>query len=137
MGSHGQLGMLIKKVQHGHHRALDAAFAPLGISLVQWNALREIDWNPGCSQHHLAERTFNSEQAMGTLLSRLQRMALIQRGPGAGRAQAHQLTPRGLALLRDGQKIRMDVLVRSLAPLSETERVTLGRLLSKISGEPA
>jgi hypothetical protein len=37
--------------------------------LVQWNALREIERNPGCSQHRLAERTFNSDQAFGSLLT--------------------------------------------------------------------
>jgi DNA-binding MarR family transcriptional regulator len=136
-GSHEQLGWLIKKVQHGHHRALDAALAGLGLSLVQWNALREIDRNPGCSQHQLAELTFNSDQALGTLLGRLQRLAYIRRSKGSGRAQAHQLTPRGRALLEEGQKIRTMVLGKSLGPLSSEERTELDRLLSKISEWPA
>ncbi len=65
------LGLLIKTVQHRHHRTLDAKLAPLGVSLVQWSALREIDRHPGVSMHRLAELTFNSDQAFGTLATRL------------------------------------------------------------------
>src|SRR5579859_1946204 len=42
-----QLGWLVKRLQHRHHRVLDENLTPLGVSLVQWNALREIDRNPG------------------------------------------------------------------------------------------
>jgi DNA-binding MarR family transcriptional regulator len=133
-GSLEQLGWLIKKVQHGHHRALDAALAPLGVSLVQWNALREIDRHPGCSQHQLAEATFNSDQALGTLLGRLHRMGLILRERGSGRAQVHQLTQRGIEMLEKGGKIRAGVLGKSLGALSAAEGVELGRLLSKVGG---
>ena len=77
----------------------------MGTSHVQWNALRTIERNPGCSQHQLAERTLNSDQAFGTLLTRLQAGALVERRPGAGRAAIHQLTPRGKALLSDGQRV--------------------------------
>ena len=56
------LALLIKQAQHRHHQALDTALTPLGISLVQWNALREIHRHPDSSQHRLAELTFNSDQ---------------------------------------------------------------------------
>ena len=104
------LGWLIKRVQHGHHRALDARLAPLGLSLVQWNALREIDRHPGCSQLQLAEWTFNSAQALGTLVTRLLALGLVERRPGKGRATVHRLTPRGQALLREGQVVMSRVL---------------------------
>jgi DNA-binding MarR family transcriptional regulator len=127
------LGWLIKRIQYGHHRALDKHLAPLGVSLVQWNALREIERNPGRSQHHLAECTFNSDQAFGTLLVRLQAAGWIERRPGAGRATIHKLTPKGQALLRDGQKIMSEVTSASFAPLRKDERQTLARLLTKVA----
>jgi DNA-binding MarR family transcriptional regulator len=126
------LGLLIKKVQHRHHRALDARLGSLGISLVQWNALREIDRNPGSSQLRLAELTFNSAQAFGTLTTRLLRMGWVERRPGEGRATVHALTPKGKTLLRQGRELYLEVLLTSFAPLDEDERAVLMRLLTKM-----
>jgi DNA-binding MarR family transcriptional regulator len=126
------LGWLVKRVQYGHHRALDKKLAVLGLSLVQWNALREIERNPGCSQRKLAEQTFNSDQALGTLLSRLLAAGLVERRPGPGRATLHQLTSKGEVLLREGQKIMSDVVNASFSPLNKHERQELTRLLSKV-----
>ena len=128
------LGWLIKKIQHGHHRALDKNLAPLGISLIQWNALREIERNPGASQHQLAERTFNSDQSFGSLATRLQTAGLIERYPGRGRANLLRLVKKGDVLLQEGQKIMTAVVTASFAPLDQTEREELARLLTKISG---
>ena len=128
------LGWLIKRIQHGHHRALDKELAPIGVSLVQWNALREIDRNPGSSQHSLAEATFNSDQAFGTLLNRLIAASLIERGAGAGRAVVHRLTRKGKATLRGGQKIMFAVTHASFGALDDEERDTLAHLLSKVLG---
>ena len=126
------LGLSIKRLQHRHHRAMEIRLAPLGVSLVQWNALREIDRNPGASQHRLAELTFNSDQAFGTLISRLLRLKLVERRPGAGRATLHRLTSKGEALLRQGRGPFLGVLANSFAPLNEEERVALMSLLEKL-----
>lgn len=126
------LGWLIKRIQHGHHRALDKQLAPIGVSLVQWNALREIDRNPGCSQHHLAELTFNSDQAFGTLLNRLHAAGLIEARASVGRATVHRLTTKGKAMLRNGQRIMFAVTDSSFSVLNDAERGTLARLLSKV-----
>jgi DNA-binding MarR family transcriptional regulator len=126
------IGLLIKRVQHRHHREIDASLTAVGISLVQWNALREIDRNPGASMHRLAELSFNSDQAFGTLTTRLLRVGLIERLQGPGRVTNHRLTPKGGDLLRKGQKLMMKVLALSFAPLDEEERDTLGRLLAKL-----
>ena len=126
------LGWLIKRVQYGHHRVLDKRLALLGVSLVQWNALREIERNPGCSQHQLAERTFNSDQAFGSLLTRLLAAAWIERRPGTGRATIHRLTPSGRSLLLDGQRIMSEVISASFGPLSKHERQMLARILTKV-----
>ncbi len=127
-----RLGWLIKCIQHSHHRTLDAKLAPLDISLVQWNALREIDRNPGCSQHQLAERTFNSDQSFGTLVRRLLARGLVEQRPGFGRATIHRLTPKGQTMLRAGQKIMSEVVAESFAPLEVSEREKLSRLLEKV-----
>jgi len=126
------LGLLVKRLHHAHHRALDAGLLALGVSLVQWNALREIERHAGCSQHELAELTFNSDQAFGTLATRLSVRGLVERRPGLGRAMLHRLTPKGKALLRAGQKVMSSVVGASFGPLGKAERCELARLLNKV-----
>jgi len=130
------LGLAIKTIQWRHHRALDSQLLPLGISLVQWNALREINRNPGCSAHRLSELTFNSAQAFGTLLTRLQQLGFVERLPGPGRANTHRLTPGGKAMLAKGQEVLHGVLSASFASLSREERATLSQLLDKLLAQP-
>ena len=132
------LGWLIKRLQYRHHRALDKGLAHLGVSLVQWNALREIQRNPGLPQRQLAERTFNSDQAFGTLATRLQAAGMVERQAGPRRAIVHHLTAKGQALLNAGQKVMSEVVGTSFAPLTQQERGELARLLLKtVDGESA
>ena len=126
------LGLLVKKAQHRQHRALEAQLAPLGVSLVQWNALREIDRNPGSTMHGLAELTFNSDQAFGTLVTRLMKLGLVERQPGQGRAMIHSLTPAGTAKLHQCQQVVPRVTSQNFAPLSEADRKELSRLLTAL-----
>lgn len=126
------LGLLIKRIQDRHHRALDAGLAPLGVTLVQWNALREIDRHPASSQHRLAELTFNSDQAFGALASRLLQRGLVERHQGEGRAVVHRLTPEGQSLHHRGRDILVGVATASFAPLTDEECETLTHLLDKL-----
>lgn len=128
------LGLLIKKAQHRHHRLMDTELSQLGLSLVQWNALREIGRNPGASMHALAELTFNSDQAFGTLTTRLQRAGLIERSQGPGRVNHHRLTPKGEALRKAGATLASAVLAKSFTPLTGGERDVLAALLTKLVG---
>ena len=130
------LALLIKQAQHRHHQALDAALAPLGISLVQWNALREIHRHPDSSQHRLAELTFNSDQSFGRLTTRLQKLKLVTRRLGVGRAHIHQLTEKGETLFHQGRQRVLDVFTRSFVPLDSQERALLTDLLVKLLASP-
>ena len=65
------LGQAIKQAQYRNHRTMDAALHEVGVSLVQWDALRAIDRMPSASGHDLAVATFQSDQAFGTLANRL------------------------------------------------------------------
>ena len=133
------LGLLIKHIQHRNFRLLEAKLAPLGISMIQWNALRTIDRHPGVCMHRLATLTFNSDQAFGALATRLRRLGLIERQPGAGRATRHRLTSKGESLLQAGRALVQEVLSQTFAPLSEDERTMLTGLLAKLleDGYPA
>src|SRR5262245_19996129 len=127
------VGLAVKRVQHTHHRAADAWLsADLGISLVQWDALRHIDRNPDSSLHRLAELTFQTDQSFGALAARLVRRGLVERVPGPGRALRHRLTPAGAELLCKGGALMDGVLAESFQPLSAAELATLHDLLAKL-----
>jgi DNA-binding MarR family transcriptional regulator len=127
-----KLGLAIKRTQWRHHRALDRRISAVGISLVQWDALRQIDLNPGASMHLLAELTFQSDQSFGTLATRLIDRGLVARQAGAGRKQLHVLTERGKELLEAGRAVQRQVMSESFAPLNRNERATLLSLLERL-----
>ncbi len=126
------LGLRIKYVQHRTLRVLEAKLAPLGISMIQWNALRAIDRHAEVSMHRLAVLTFNSDQAFGTLTTRMRRLGLVKRRRGAGRTTIHSLTPKGETLLQSGRALVQEVLAHTFSPLSDAECKTLSALLARL-----
>jgi DNA-binding MarR family transcriptional regulator len=130
------IGLSVKRLQMRHHRALDASLAPLGVSLVQWDALRHLDENRGASLHDLALLTFQSDQAFGTLAGRMIQRGLIERVPGPGRAVRHQLTDKGRSLREQGTAIVERVLKESFASLSPDDLAVLDRILMRVLDQP-
>lgn len=130
-----ELARVIKQAQYRQHRTLDSRLAPLGVTLVQWDALRAISRHPNASAHRLAQLTFQTDQSFGALAGRLQALGWIDRVTGSGRAIRHRLTDTGEALLREGQPVYDAVLAQSFAPLLLTERATLYDLLRRLVQE--
>src|SRR2546429_1285268 len=116
-----EVALPVKRVQHRHHRALSAALADLGISLVQWDTLRHLHRNPDASLHDLAQLTFQTDQSFGTLAARMVERGLIERLPGPGRAIRHRITEAGEAIRREGQRRVAKVQKRSLAVLTQEQ----------------
>jgi DNA-binding MarR family transcriptional regulator len=129
MTPNAEIGLAIKRLQVRHHRAANAALAPLGLSIVQWDALRHLHRNPDASLHDLAQLTFQTDQSFGTLAARMIDRGLIERVPGPGRAVKHRLTAKGEALQEDGQRLLDGVLERSFAPLTPQQLAHLDELL--------
>lgn len=127
------LGQTIKRAQYRNHRTMDAALRELGVTLVQWDALRAIERMPGASGHDLAVATFQSDQAFGTLANRLDQRGLIARTAGHGRRIEHTLTDEGRQILVDGHAIAGSVLADLFSPLAEEDRATLLRLLRTLT----
>jgi DNA-binding MarR family transcriptional regulator len=130
------IGLSVKRLQMRHHRAIDAGLAPLGISLVQWDALRHLEENPSASLHDLALLTFQSDQSFGTLAGRMIQRGLIERVAGPGRAVRHRLTDRGRSLRREGDAIVERVLRESFANLTAQELSVLDGLLLRVLAQP-
>ncbi len=126
------LGLAVKRLQVKHHRAVNAALAPLGITIVQWDALRHLEENPGASLHDLAQLTFQTDQAFGTLAARMESRGLIERTEAPGRAVRMRLTSTGQELHARGAEIVDSVLARSFAPLGAADRAELERLLAAL-----
>lgn len=133
---HSEIGRKIKRLQINHHRSIDAALRPLGLSLAQWDALRHISENPRASLHDLAQLTFQSDQACGTLANRMIERGLIERIDAPGRAAQHKLTGRGEDALKQAAVVVDNIIVESLSPLSVTEREAFGGYLDRVLREP-
>lgn len=126
------LGLAVKRAQYRNHRAMDEALREVGVTLVQWDALRAIERMPNASAHDLALATFQSDQAFGTLATRLVSRGLIARTAGRGRRIEHTLTESGHAALEAGERISTDVLGQLFSPLSARQHEALAGLLEKL-----
>jgi DNA-binding MarR family transcriptional regulator len=131
-----EVGLLVKRVQYRHHRALTAALADLGISLVQWDTLRHLHQHPGASLHDLARMTFQTDQAFGTLAARMVERGLIERVPAPGRAIRHRITDKGEVIRSEGDRRVAAVLERSFAGLTAGQREQVSALLELVLQEP-
>lgn len=129
------LGQTIKRAQYRNHRTMDAALQDVGISLVQWDALRAIERMPHASGHDLAVATFQSDQSFGTLANRLLARGLITRSAGRGRRLEHALTDAGRAALQDGYQVASGVLDELFAPLDEDRRAALLEALQALTAD--
>jgi DNA-binding MarR family transcriptional regulator len=127
-----EIGLSVKRLQIRHHRAIDTALAPLGVSLVQWDALRHLNQNPSASLHDLAQLTFQTDQSFGALAARMVDRGLIERVDGPGRAVRHRLTATGKEVHKAGEAVVDDVLAGSFAPLSAEQLSTFDELLSQL-----
>ncbi|OQR65602.1 MarR family transcriptional regulator [Streptomyces maremycinicus] len=127
------LGHAIKRAQYRNHRAADTALREIGVTLVQWDALRAIDRMPDASGHELAVATFQSDQAFGTLANRLVARGLIARSAGRGRRLEHTLTDSGRAALEAGRQLMAGALRELFAPLDEAQRLALLQTLQLLT----
>lgn len=127
-----ETGLWVKRLQMQHQRAANTALDPLGLTIVQWDALRHLQANPDASLHDLAVLTFQSDQSMGALAARLVTGGHVARVPGPGRAVHHELTDTGTALCTEATAVMDTVLARSFAPLTPTQLHTLDKLLQRL-----
>ena len=127
-----ETGLWVKRLQMQHQRAANEALESLGLTIVQWDALRHLHAEPGASLHDLAQLTFQTDQSMGALAVRLVAHGLVRRRSGPGRAVRHDLTEKGAALQNEGAVIMRSVLAASFAPLSPAELETLDEFLRRL-----
>ncbi|WP_062464721.1 MarR family winged helix-turn-helix transcriptional regulator [Demequina soli] len=127
-----ELGVLLKGAQSVLHLRMDECLRPLGLSVSQYACLHHLHQAPGITASDLARRAFVSRQAMSVLLQGLERQGLVARAEEQGprRERAMSLTPRAEAALHDADRAVSEVVGRMVAPLPQSERDTLARLLA-------
>jgi DNA-binding MarR family transcriptional regulator len=111
---------------------MERALATVGTTLAQWDALRVIEEAPHSSAHELAVATFQSDQAFGTLATRLEAQRLIKRTAGAGRRIEHRVTAAGRDVVAAGYAVAVDVATRAFADLTSAEVKILHALLLRV-----
>ena len=130
------IGGRVKRLQVRHHRGINAALAPLGLTTVQWDALRKMEEHPGASLHDLARLTYQTDQAFGALAGRMITQGLIERIDGPGRAVRHRITDKGHQLRLAADDVVEDVLITSFSSLSAKELAAFDALLVKVLPPP-
>lgn len=128
----GEIGLSVKRLQMRHHRTVNERLSPLGISIVQWDALRHLHENPEASLHDLAQLTFQTDQSFGTLAARMIDRGLIERVPGPGRAVRHRLTAKGEELREKAGQIVREMLIESFSALTDKELQKFGELIARV-----
>ncbi len=133
----------VKQVELAVRAHLDDVLRPAGITALQYTALTVLDRRDGLTSAELARNSFVTPQAMGDLVTALERRGLIARehDPAHRRRLLITLTDAGHALLRavDGDVRALEE--RMVHGLSTAERQAfrdyLNRARTALAGGPA
>ncbi len=104
---------------------------PLGFTLPQFGVMMALHLNPGRSNAELARGAFITPQAMGEVLTALEKAKLVRRKPQKGNARIllAELTPAGTKALTACKKAMQGVQGRMFSRLSEENKQQLAALL--------
>ena len=131
----GNLGYLLRRVQHAFRLRLDKALAQLGVTTPQYAVLSSLSIEPGISNAALARAAMVTAQTMLGIVENLEKRGLLSREPdaGHGRVLAASLTERGKAVAQKAHRIARlveDEMVGGVS-LAEVERTR--RMLEKFA----
>jgi len=120
---------------HKTSRALSAVYGErFGLSIPEWRVLANLGHAGPLYAGELAERSSMDKPKVTRALQRLETGGLVQRAVDAqDRRQVRlTLTRRGRGLFRDIAVLALEWEAQFLSPLSEAERKTLDRALTKL-----
>jgi DNA-binding MarR family transcriptional regulator len=127
-----ELSALVREVQHTCRCCVDERLGQYATSVTQCHAMRTIARHPGASQTQLAWLTGQSDQACSKLVARLVVRGFIERRESSRREAVHDLTVVGRVMLKESEDIIQEVLQASYAPLSDSERQALRKMLQRV-----
>ena len=135
------LGFLIGDVTRLYRREFDRRVAHLGLTRVQWRALRRIERTEGMTQIKLAEDLELAPIAVGRVIDRLEKAGFIERRPDPAdrRCWRLHLAPGSAMVMAGVDRIATDLREEvfadiALPDLETTERV-LATLKARFGGQ--
>ena len=127
-----ELGLAVRELHWRHNREANRRLqARAGLSLKQWEVLRQLRRQPDASLRDLAILTWQTDQSMGELAKRMVDRGLLARVNGPGRAVRHRATSEGEAALDAGAGVVDGILARSVGSLTDVEKVAFHAMLIK------
>jgi DNA-binding MarR family transcriptional regulator len=133
----------VKQVELAVRARLDELLRPSGTTAVQYTALTVLDRRGGLTTAELARGSFVTPQAMGDLVTALERRGLVERRPDPGnrRRLLIGLTEAGQDLLAGFDGAVRALEEKMLRDLGADERAALGDYLNRaraaLAVEPA
>ena len=133
----------VKQVELAVRARLDELLRPSGTTVVQYTALTVLDRRGGLTTAELARGSFVTPQAMGDLVTALERRGLVERRPDPGnrRRLLIGLTEAGQDLLAGFDGAVRALEEKMLRDLGADERAALGDYLNRaraaLAVEPA
>ena len=132
---HGMPGHLIRRMHQASQAIFDIEIAKAGYDLtsVQFAALSVIATNPGLDQATVASSIAFDRVTTGGVIDRLETKGLVRReiAKGDRRSRRLHLEPAGVVVLEGVTPVVQRVQEAMLAGLSQKDRSTLLRLLTK------
>ena len=123
----------VKQVELAVRARLDELLRPSGTTVVQYTALTVLDRRGGLTTAELARGSFVTPQAMGDLVTALERRGLVERRPDPGnrRRLLIGLTEAGQDLLAGFDGAVRALEEKMLRDLGADERAALGDYLNR------
>ena len=123
----------VKQVELAVRAHLDELLRPAGITALQYTALTVLDRRAGLTTAELARNSFVTPQAMGDLVTALERRSLIERhhDPAHRRRLLISLTPAGQELLAEFAEPVRELEERMVAGLTPEERSSFAAYLNR------
>jgi DNA-binding MarR family transcriptional regulator len=137
------LGYLLRDTSRRILRQTTEQLEPLGITLAQYFALRELWQTDGCTQRELANAVGILEPTMVATIDGLERLGLVERSRSReDRRKTHVLlTERGNALRTDAHAVAAHILDGALSGIPENEialvRDVLQRMKANLDTDPS
>lgn len=128
------IGYLIADLSRLFGRVFDRRAAPLGLTRVQWRALKRIHQSEGITQAELADLLDMEPIAVGRVIDRLQKAGFLERrsDPDDRRVWRLHLLPQSAAVMVDIEAVATSVREDCLAGVDAAELEIALKVLGEI-----
>lgn len=128
------IGYLIADLSRLFGRVFDRRASHLGLTRVQWRALKRIHQSEGITQSELADLLDMEPIAVGRVIDRLQKAGFVERrsDPDDRRVWRLHLLPPSDAVMHDIEAVAVSVREDCLAGIEATELATALKVLGQI-----